>query len=437
MNQTLKDDQRPDSKRKKLFSISIRWKLISVVVVSLLISTPITALLNSLIEDFFTDKIFVFVDFVLSIAVATILFSLAIRFLILSPIKKVEQAIQRASEGDLTVFIENDANDEIGRLSKAFNRMIENLRGLIGNMNRTGLKVANYSNQLHSITEENSEATEQISLSIQEVSSGAESQAQSANELFHQAKDISNRMESSAHSIQMMAERAESTNVRAENGNEIVRKTVQQMNEIKKSVRETGELIYSLKERSDQVGKIVDMITEISDQTNLLALNASIEAARAGEHGKGFAVVAEEVRKLAEQSNGAGENIRHILMDIQSGILNAVQSMDQGKTIVESGIQMIGQTGDSFQAIVKDIEEVTVQAKEVSNTVDQVNTGLTNMVAMIERVAVTTEQSSGSIENISSSVEELNASMEEIAASASMLQTISDDLQSNLKEFKV
>lgn len=412
-------------------------KMIFATVVSLLLSSPISAYINSLIKHYIDGSFGVYVNTLVSLCVTTTVISLFIRFIIIRPLFKVEEVIQKASEGDLTVSINHNSSDEIGMLSSSFNAMISNIRDLINKTNHTVVKVTDFSGQLNSIAKENSKAIEHISLSIQEVASGAEGQAESSVELVHLSKEISKMMEQSESSIQSVATTSVSTNNKAKKGNELVVKTVNQMSDVHEAVNKTSEIINSLEMKSNKIGDIVEIITHIADQTNLLALNASIEAARAGEHGKGFAVVAEEVRKLAEQSGSAGDNIREIIKDIQVETSRAVESMEKGKVIIESGIKMVDETGESFRDILQDIEVVTHQAQEVSVIVEQVAHSSIKMMERIEQVALIAEQASGSIQTVGAAAEEQNASMEEIASNVALLNQMSYDLHEDLSKFRI
>ncbi|MFJ7371253.1 methyl-accepting chemotaxis protein [Lysinibacillus sp. NPDC098008] len=224
---------------------------------------------------------------------------------------------------------------------------------MIDKSHQTASQVTSYSDQLTTIASENSKAIEQISFSIQEISSGAEGQTQNTTVLVRSANGISEGMKQSASSIQVVANTSNSTSKKAETGYKLVSSTMNQMNEIQKAVGSIAEVVQSLENKSEKIVEIVEIITQIAKQTNLLALNASIEAARAGEHGKGFAIVADEVRKLAEQSTSAGENIRGIIDDIQQETNRAVLSMDQGKEFVENDIIIVRKIGENLLHLIR------------------------------------------------------------------------------------
>ena len=138
------------------------------------------------------------------------------------------------------------------------------------------------------------------------------------------------------------------------------------MSEIQTTVDDSATVIKQLDGKSQQIGEIIGVITNIADQTNLLALNAAIEAARAGEHGRGFAVVADEVRKLAEESRGAANQITGLIKDIQQGTKQAVTTMEQGTKTVGEGAKNIADTVTAIDEIVKAAADVATMVQEIA-----------------------------------------------------------------------
>ncbi len=143
------------------------------------------------------------------------------------------------------------------------------------------------------------------------------------------------------------------------------------MTNFERSVNKSTHVVAKLGERSTKIGKIVDTISGIAGQTNLLALNAAIEAARAGENGRGFAVVAEEVRKLAEQSQGAAKQIASMIGEIQEDTEQAVLTMNDGTREAKLGAEAINKTGQVFTEIETMVTQVSEQVQDISVTIQQ------------------------------------------------------------------
>jgi methyl-accepting chemotaxis protein len=327
--------------------------------------------------------------------------------------------------------------DEIGALAQVFEKIIQSMRTMIGQVSLNASQVAATSEELSASAEQTSKATEQISIAIQEVASGSEQQVSHASKSTQVVTEISKGMNEAALSIQSVADLAVTSNQKATVGTKVVNETIEQINVVQQKVRSTADVVNNLGEKSKEIGQIVEIITQIATQTNLLALNAAIEAARAGEHGKGFAVVADEVRKLAEQSGQAAGEISELITKIQLEATNAIQSMNEGNVSVNQGIDMVRQTGETFKDIVKMIEEVSIQSQEVSAIIEQVNASSQNTVEMMEGIAHISEQSAGNSQNVAASAEEQNASMEEISSSAESLSRMASELQETISKFKI
>jgi len=373
------------------------------------------------------------------IVIALIIFGIIGAFIIRSiiqPLQKLSTVAEQVGDGDLRNLIEIKREDEIGDLAGIFNKMILSLRGVVGNIGEESNQLAASSEELTASTSENKRATSQIVDSIQTFAETVDLQAETIN-------DSTNAVLEMSSSIQQIAVKADTVNEMSNKameavmiGDETIQTAIGQMEMIQSTVQELESTVQTLSDRSNEIGRIVEAITQIADQTNLLALNAAIEAARAGEHGKGFAVVADEVRKLAEQSAQSTMQIKDIIGYIQTDTKLAVESMTAGSAEVVKGIEVTNMAGKSFKEINTNVQSVTYEIGQISETAKVISEHSNQVAIGIESVLQQTNENTANAQNISAATEEQLASMEEIAASAEALAKMSENLQQTIKQFK-
>lgn len=414
---------------------------------------------------------------------------------VVRPINLVNAQLKElaAGEGDLTKQLQVASRDEVGDLAGTFNSFLGTMRGMLRQVRDSSAVVASSAEQLNATTEQVAQAAqgvaqavsqvaqgasvqsksvaqstqvvEQLRAAISQIAAGAQEQARNAQETSDVVGQMASAINDVASKARNVLESSREANESAQNGEQVVEKTISGMERIRASVLGSAGRIRELGQLSTQIGEITQVITDIADQTNLLALNAAIEAARAGEHGKGFAVVAEEVRKLAERSSKSAKEIAALIRSIQDGTSEAVRAMEQGTLEVEAGSRLAGEAGRALQTILGSVErtmqdvglitaaaeQIAASSCEVVREVDSVaaiteeNTASTEQMAAgsdevtrsIEGIAAISEENAAASEEVSASVEEMNASTEEIASSARSLAATAQDLQSRIGRFKL
>ncbi|QJW48878.1 methyl-accepting chemotaxis protein [bacterium BFN5] len=339
--------------------------------------------------------------------------------------------------GDLTKEVTVTAQDEIGQMGTALNATVRNLNNLIGNVRLLGEQVAASSQQLTASSGESAQATNQVAMTIADVSRGTELQVSAVNE----SSAIVEQMSAGIHQIAANANVVAGVSGQAANtarsGETAVISAVDQMNNIERTVISSAEVVAKLGERSNEIGQIVDTISGIAGQTNLLALNAAIEAARAGEQGRGFAVVAEEVRKLAEQSQDAAKQIAGLISEIQGDTDKAVVAMSEGTREVKVGTDAVAVAGKAFNEIVQLIDQVSGQVRDISAAIQQMAGGSEKIVESVRDIDKISKETAGQAQTMSAATQEQSAAMEEIAASSQSLANMALQLQTAIDKFKV
>lgn len=303
------------------------------------------------------------------VAGAIVLIFLLLRGMLTRPINSVVNMMRDVAEGegDLTKRMNIVREDEIGKLAHWFDKFMDNMQGIVKN-------VAGATNDVAAAATEIAASSEEMSASVGEV----------------------------ARQCAKAAESAEESGRIAGEGGEIVMQTVEGMQAINQAVTDSANSVTALGERGKQIGAVIAVINDIADQTNLLALNAAIEAARAGEHGRGFAVVADEVRKLAERTTKATEEIAGSITSIQTETTRAVDRMGKGTEQVKVGVEKASVAGES-------LEKIVAQAKDVA----------------------------GMIQSISAAAEEAGAGSAQSATAASELSAKAEELRNIVSRFRV
>ena len=354
---------------------------------------------------------------------------------ITKPLKRLVVTSKEISEGDLTQTIEIHSNDEIGQLAKGFNEMTNSLRTLIGRINDSAGHVA-ASEELTASVRQASEATEQITIAMDEISSGATTQTTSVENGAMLLFDVTEGIQHVANSSSSINTASAHTREKAEDGGKLVGRTVNRMQSIAESVSQSDAVIQLLNNKSKQIGDILEVIQNIADQTNLLALNAAIEA-RAGEHGRGFAIVADEVRKLAEQSSVSSSEISKLICEIQDDMGKTVKSMNHVNEEVQSGLVIANETKQNFAEILQSTNEIANQIKTMVETANGMSKGANEVSISVGQIAMTAQNNATSTQNVAASAEEQLASMEEIGSATGTLSQMAEELQGLIDRFKV
>ena len=314
-----------------------------------------------------------------------------------------------SGDGDLTKRIQKTSNDELGDVVDWFNQFVDKLHNSITDVVKSIEPLTSLSADLGSLTSETlsisanqNEATEQVSLVVEEMVSSVKAVSNNANSASEAANE---------------ADKA------AKDGRDIVTKTVASINGLAEEVERAGEVIRKLEADTGNVGTILDVIKGIAEQTNLLALNAAIEAARAGEQGRGFAVVADEVRTLASRTQDSTQEIQKVIEELQTAARSAVDVMGQSKQRAQASVEHAAQTGESLAAITERVSAITEMNRQIASAAEEQ-----------ERAAYSIKENVLGIKETSATA---MLSIKKVEEASLSLVDISGNLQRVTGEFKV
>ena len=363
----------------------------------------------------------------------SILLSRAVR----RPLKILADGAVLYSQGDLTRTILVSSRDEIGEVGAAMNRMQDHLKSLVLNIRQKSELLAQAAGQLGANADQSADSANSVAEAISEVAAGADNQNRTIEKVM---SNVAQNAEDVRRMGQQAAGAAESSKAvahKAEDGEIAAERAVNQMDQIEETVERSATVVAKLGTMSQEIGHIVETISDIAGQTNLLALNAAIEAARAGESGRGFSVVAEEVRKLAEQSDQAAQQIATLIGGIQAETENAVAVMAAGTREVRTGAEVVRTAGRSFQEINELVAAVSGQVRGISESFGSLAEGNTQILQAMHDLKFIGESASQQTQNVSAATQEQSAAMQEIASAGHELTRYAKELQQAVNQFKV
>lgn len=349
------------------------------------------------------------------------------------PIEAITELIGNASDGDFTVQAEEDSNNEIGTLSRSFNKMTGKISVILTKITSITGEVVQSSGHLKRIEED----VDSISRAVRKISDGTEAQNEQVGQVVMREGELEEKFRQLQEKSGLLLTDAQNTILSGQNGMRSVAELKKQNEDTAKGMEEAFARIVTLEEQSQRISGILGTINEISSQTSLLALNASIEAARAGEHGRGFAVVAESIGKLASDSTAATADIEKIIQELCQDISETVANIEAMRTGVDGQIQAVDKVQETFADFGKLAEKTKESVSGMEKLVNEMYQCDQAVVSAVEQIRSISANAAELTQEVAGSLEEQLNGIRDVAKQVDNLSMVSAEMEQEMTKFKL
>ncbi|KLO22722.1 methyl-accepting chemotaxis protein [Marinitoga sp. 1197] len=385
-----------------------------------------------------TKRLIQFFNIVVLIAmIVSLILSLVLGNSISKPLIDLAEKVKKFGEGDLTQKFEVKGKDEIAKISESLNYMSNNLVNYLKEVRKSSEDLENMANDINKNVEIQTEQMLMINEKSEKINVSSDSAASSVEEINSGIEEITAAAQNISERAQSLSKEAFDVSETAKEGNESVVKIAEIISQAVEQSNKTVNTVKELVSNAENIGQIVETIENITEQTNLLALNAAIEAARAGEAGKGFAVVADEIRKLAEESKKATEQIAQILLEIQNGANDASEATEKTGYIIKNVENESLKIEEKFKLILDKIQQITVNIEDLSSSSEEQSASTEEVSNGMDKITQEVSMISDEINSIAQSINTQSESVKQLEDYTEELKAKSETLVEGLKRFKI
>ena len=355
-----------------------------------------------------------------------------------TPIAALSGVAERVAGGDLSMHIPQSGRaDEIGFLQNNNVKMVDAMRTMVQATSKAAEQVAGSSEALTASANQTAQASQSAAEAVVAIAEESAAQSTVVEDATDKVVDVNEQMRAISKALEGAKAAVDAATQATKAGDESLDAAIDGVRAIAKGSAEAGAAVQNLHDGSKNIAEINKVITDIAGQTKLLALNAAIEAARAGEQGRGFAVVADEVRKLAEQSEEAAQQINGVIQKNAEEIGRAFELTKKQQAEIGGNVAQAADAGAKFHDIMARIEDLNAEIARVASISERVQKDCADTVKSVEKIKAGATNIQQKATDVSAVSEEQAASTEEIAAASHTLAGLAEQLQTDVKKFRL
>lgn len=371
----------------------------------------------------------------LASAVVLLFITIVISRSIDSNVKSFRKSLDKIAQGRIGIRVKQNRKDEFSQFGESINKFLDTLQHIIVELQNMSNVLSDKGIELEDEADKTQSATENISSALSDISHGATAQAGDIEDSSQQIIGMCDNILNIIKSVGQLSETSEQMNRNSSEASNIVKELADTSDMTSAAFDKIAAQIIKTNESVVKIQEAVDLIASIASQTNLLSLNASIEAARAGEAGRGFAVVASEIQKLSEQTNTSAGIIDTIIVTLSQESEETVRSINDVTTMIQDQKQKLEETQDKFKAVNEGIKSTDREMNGVLSQADDCSKAGEHAVDLMTNLSAIAEENAASTEQTSASMAELDSGTSSLADTARELKRLSDSLNESLNYF--